>query len=130
MLVSGTSVIEGEACFVALVIGEDTCQNQQMLASEQLVEKENPPLIDKIESVNETMRSSSIFAAGFTLLMMILRIIFEMTNSVPCGCESLLNCEQVEECEKLDLKKGNRIWVKIYEAISISLLILFCPMLS
>jgi magnesium-transporting ATPase (P-type) len=79
VLVSGTTVTQGDACFVSLVIGEDTCQNQQMLASEQLIEKENPPLIDKIEGVTETMRSASIFAALFTLFLMIMRIIFEMT---------------------------------------------------
>ena len=95
VLISGSTVTKGEACFVSLVIGEDTCQNQQMLASEQLVEKENPPLIDKIEGVTETMRSASIFAALFTLFLMVMRVIFEMTKAVPCGCENFLDCEEI-----------------------------------
>mgnify|MGYP006999511887 CR=1 FL=1 len=69
-----------------LVVGEDTCQNQMMLAGEQLIEKENPPLGEKIEGVAEVVRSASVFAALFTLFLMICRAPMEMANMIQCGC--------------------------------------------
>jgi hypothetical protein len=101
-----------------------------MLASEQLIEKESPPLIDKVEAVNESIRSASVFASILTLFLMVMRVVVEMMRVVPCGCENFINCQELEVCERLDLKKGNRVWVLFYQALSISLTLLFCPMIS
>ena len=76
------------------------------------------------------MRSASVFAAIFTLFLMVVRVALEMILVVPCGCVNFMNCEELEVCEKLDFKKGNRVWVLFYEIFSIFLTLLFCPMLS
>ena len=70
-------------------------------------------------------------AAVITFLFVVLRIILELVQVIPCGCQNLLDCQPFPGCEPLTLtfELHNPIWKELLDAviISISIVVVAIP---
>jgi magnesium-transporting ATPase (P-type) len=100
-------------------------------AAANKAEEDPTPLQDKLEHIATTIGNIGIGASVLTLVASITRIVFEMNDSIPCGCTNLLSCEAVADCKpySFEFNLENRLWTDLMTAfiVIISVIVAAVP---
>ena len=69
-----------------------------------------------------------LMCAVFTFIGTTVRIVLELMKFVPCGCQNIVNCQEVPDCKPLtlELSLDNRLWLELLDTFIIAISIIVC----
>lgn len=124
ILLGMTYVQEGQGKAVVVGVGKNTIAGEIMARVN--VENEQTPMQVRLEDMADKIGNFGLACAIGTFIVVLLRIIFELLQFIPCGCQNLLNCQPSLDCEPLtfSFELKNPIWSELLDAIIISIAII------
>ena len=119
-------VTQGFGKALVVAVGKHTVAG---VITEKTMSEPEPTLLQKkLETIATKIGNVGICCAFLTFLSLIQRVILEMMNVIPCGCQNILNCQVDEECKPLtfELSVENRLWIDVLDTIIIAISVIVC----
>lgn len=88
-----------------------------------------PTLLQKkLANMADQIGMVGVMCAVLTFVGMIFRVILELMKLVPCGCQNIVNCQEVPDCVPLtlELSLDNRLWQDLLDTLIIAISIIVC----
>lgn len=105
-------------------MGKNTIAGE--ISEKTTVQNEPTPLQEKLEVLADSIGKFGLGSAILTFAFVMLRLVFELLQIIPCGCQNLFNCHPDPGCEPMTLtfQLSNPIWSEILDAVIISIAII------
>jgi len=112
----------------ALVVAVGPRTVAGVITEKTMAESEPTLLQQKLETIATKIGNVGIICAALTFLSLIQRVILEMMEIIPCGCQNLMTCQADPDCVPLtfQLSLKNRLWLDVLDTIIIAISVIVC----
>jgi len=112
----------GKALVVA--VGENSISGSITKKTQKV---QGPTLLQRrLATMADKIGSAGFACAGLTFIAMLMRIILEMTEAVPCGCGNIFSCEENVGCIPISFAFNfeNRLWMDLMNTVIIAIAVI------
>jgi len=119
-------VTQGFGKALVLAVGNYTVAG--VITEKTMSESEPTLLQQKLETIATKIGNIGIGCALLTFLSLIFRVVLEMMEVIPCGCQNIMNCQIDDNCQPLtfELSLQNRLWIDVLDTIIIAISVIVC----
>ena len=117
-------IVKGSGRALVLAVGRNTVAG--VITEKTQVESEPTLLQQKLTTVADKIGKFGIACAVLTFCAMLIRCALEMMTIIPCGCQNIMTCVEVEGCDNLSFAftLKNRLWNEVLNTIIIAITII------
>lgn len=102
-------VTKGNGRALVVAVGRNTVAG---VITEKTQQAPEPTLLQrKLGTIADKIGQLGLFVSGLCLLAMILRMILEFCDALPCNCQNIMTCEAEAACVPLNFKFSSNIEV-------------------